>query len=566
MVHSSSAMAMYRRPVPAWAKPTISMRRHRRTEQGTDGSLVIAVRQSILSWIITRDDPRVAAHQLCSGKWASSSRDLSFSSQDSCSSHPIRSWSRRAPVAASAGLAPAPKRTSAPERPSRHEKLLDVKFLFLAAFCLTGGVRLGIFMGTSEHFSLAPVHAHINLIGWASLALFGIVYKLYPEMARPAGRPHFILAAPSAWLFPLGIGLAAFHESRARDRRCLRLAGWRPPLPIQLAGLAFRIPEAARTPAAAAIDRSSKELPHAVSCLHRGRRSPPRRRRARRTDGRHAAPFPPVTRGAGSRLSGDERGTTIEFYPRGTEIHEVPGDHDAIGIRVAPRRYNATHFAMATKLGQDEVLAIAKREGWPAKYRKRGGIFGVIEIFVEGCQMIEVLTEEMQREYVAAVTIPNWMTMVKARNCPRPRNRPRISSGRCCPQSPHPLTNRRSRGVSRHVRPGSRPIARDPSWPAGDFAFAEPWVVDAGVSRSHQAAHPSRAVRAVGGGRRPDRSQRPQAGRRRRSGRRYPRSRRPARPQGARVQLPDLSPTCSNMSGTAPRSPPPARISSGRAA
>jgi len=73
---------------------------------------------------------------------------------------------------------------------------------------------------------------------------------------------------------------------------------------------------------------------------------------------------------------------------------------------------------MATKLGQDEVLAIAKREGWPAKYRKRGGVFGVIEIFIDGCQMIEVLTEEMQREYVAAVTIPNWRRMVAAQALP----------------------------------------------------------------------------------------------------------------------------------------------------
>jgi hypothetical protein len=131
-----------------------------------------------------------------------------------------------------------------------------------------------------------------------------------------------------------------------------------------------------------------------------------------------AAPFPPVTPGCWIALAGDDRGTAIEFYPRGTEIHEVPGDHDAAGLRVTPRRYNATHFAMATKLGQDEVLAIARREGWPAKYRKRGGVFGVIEIFVEGCQMIEVLTEEMQREYVETVTIPNWMAMLQAMNVP----------------------------------------------------------------------------------------------------------------------------------------------------
>jgi hypothetical protein len=129
-----------------------------------------------------------------------------------------------------------------------------------------------------------------------------------------------------------------------------------------------------------------------------------------------AAPFPPVTPGSWIALAGDDRGTAIEFYPRGTEIHEVPGDHDATGLRVEPRRNNATHFAMATKLGQDEVLAIARREGWPAKYRKRGGAFGVIEIFVEGCQMIEVLTAEMQREYVEAVTVPNWMAMLEAQS------------------------------------------------------------------------------------------------------------------------------------------------------
>ena len=63
-------------------------------------------------------------------------------------------------------------------------------------------------------------------------------------------------------------------------------------------------------------------------------------------------------------MSGDERGTSLEVYPRGTEIHEVPGDNDATGLRVAPRRYNATHFAMATKLGEDEVLAcVVLRDG-----------------------------------------------------------------------------------------------------------------------------------------------------------------------------------------------------------
>ena len=134
--------------------------------------------------------------------------------------------------------------------------------------------------------------------------------------------------------------------------------------------------------------------------------------------GGEAMPFPPVTPGSWIALAGDDRGTGIECYPRGTEIHEVPGDNDAHGVRVEPRRNNATHFAMATKLSQEEVLAIAEREGWLAKYRKRGGVFGVLEIFVEGCQMIEVLTEEMQREYLGAVTIPNWKAMLASMELP----------------------------------------------------------------------------------------------------------------------------------------------------
>ena len=117
-------------------------------------------------------------------------------------------------------------------------------------------------------------------------------------------------------------------------------------------------------------------------------------------------------------MSGDERGTIIEIYPRGTEIHEVQGDHDAVGVRVAPHRHNATHMAIATKQERGRDLAHLRPRRLAAKYRKRGGAFGVIEIFAEGCQMIEVLTDEMQREYIAAVTIENWKEMLKARALP----------------------------------------------------------------------------------------------------------------------------------------------------
>ena len=124
--------------------------------------------------------------------------------------------------------------------------------------------------------------------------------------------------------------------------------------------------------------------------------------------GGRAVPFPPVIDGSWMAMAGDERNTTIEVYPRGTELVAAAGDADSYGIIGAPDRRSATHIAIATTLDIDSVYAIARREGWPAKYRKRGGMFGVIEFWIEGSRMIEVLTSSMQDEYLGAMTVENW--------------------------------------------------------------------------------------------------------------------------------------------------------------
>ena len=65
------------------------------------------------------------------------------------------------------------------------------------------------------------------------------------------------------------------------------------------------------------------------------------------------------------------------------------------------------HFTKDDDLGpaeQAEVLALAAEEGWLAKYRNRGGVFGVIEVWLENRLLIEVLTPEMQAEYRNAMT------------------------------------------------------------------------------------------------------------------------------------------------------------------
>jgi hypothetical protein len=92
-----------------------------------------------------------------------------------------------------------------------------------------------------------------------------------------------------------------------------------------------------------------------------------------------------------------------QLYPHGTVLRESEGDVGAYGEASGTDRYTATHAAIATNLDREAVLAIAAREGWPAKYRKRGGLFGVVELWIEGRQMMEVLTPEMQQEYLAAM-------------------------------------------------------------------------------------------------------------------------------------------------------------------
>lgn len=124
-------------------------------------------------------------------------------------------------------------------------------------------------------------------------------------------------------------------------------------------------------------------------------------------------PFPPIGEGSLAVLAGDTRNSIIEVYPRGTELVAVDGDADAIGVHNphASRR-TATHAAIATPLAAEDVLAIAAREGWTAKYRKRGGLFGVVEFWLENTTMLELLTADMQSEYLETMTNDGWRAVL----------------------------------------------------------------------------------------------------------------------------------------------------------
>jgi hypothetical protein len=69
-----------------------------------------------------------------------------------------------------------------------------VIWLKVAVLYLILGVAMGIAMGASQNFTLRPVHAHVNLLGWTTLAIAGLIYSVFPQAGESRlARAHFWL-------------------------------------------------------------------------------------------------------------------------------------------------------------------------------------------------------------------------------------------------------------------------------------------------------------------------------------------------------------------------------------
>jgi cbb3-type cytochrome oxidase subunit 1 len=72
-------------------------------------------------------------------------------------------------------------------------------FLKVASVYFTIGVLAGLIMGILHDFRFTSVHAHVNLLGWVSMALFGLIYHFYPNAANSK------LAKTQFWLHNIGV-------------------------------------------------------------------------------------------------------------------------------------------------------------------------------------------------------------------------------------------------------------------------------------------------------------------------------------------------------------------------
>ena len=87
----------------------------------------------------------------------------------------------------------------------------DVWFIASALVCLLAGIGVGFWFMTPMGGSLAllPTHAHFNLFGWATLAIYGLIHRAYPQLAKGAlARVQFGIAILGSFCLPVGFGIA----------------------------------------------------------------------------------------------------------------------------------------------------------------------------------------------------------------------------------------------------------------------------------------------------------------------------------------------------------------------
>lgn len=74
---------------------------------------------------------------------------------------------------------------------------IDLVFISIGLIVLVCGMAFGMWMGATDNFQYANVHAHLNLVGFVVPALYGLTHRAYPNLMRsrlalPQCIAHFV--------------------------------------------------------------------------------------------------------------------------------------------------------------------------------------------------------------------------------------------------------------------------------------------------------------------------------------------------------------------------------------
>jgi len=76
---------------------------------------------------------------------------------------------------------------------------MGVKLIKIGIIYLLIGMSMGVYMGATKDFSMHPVHAHINLLGWTLLGLSGLIFHVFPQLEQS------VLAKIYFWLYNVSV-------------------------------------------------------------------------------------------------------------------------------------------------------------------------------------------------------------------------------------------------------------------------------------------------------------------------------------------------------------------------
>ncbi|HEY4077317.1 MAG TPA: hypothetical protein VGM26_10355 [Rhizomicrobium sp.] len=62
---------------------------------------------------------------------------------------------------------------------------VSAAFFAMGALCVLMGMFWGMHMAMNKDFALMPAHAHLNLVGWVTMSLYGTFYALTANTLSP---------------------------------------------------------------------------------------------------------------------------------------------------------------------------------------------------------------------------------------------------------------------------------------------------------------------------------------------------------------------------------------------
>lgn len=140
-----------------------------------------------------------------------------------------------------------------------------------------------------------------------------------------------------------------------------------------------------------------------------------------------AFPFPQLADGAWLAVAGDGRAKAIEVLPRGAEFRPV-ADGPGVVHSGAPVRYSGFHLLIETGLSEAEVRLLAGESGVPIRRCARGP-FEVLELWIDGCGMLEVVGPELSGAYDAVASLSVARDVLGDRQQTEARSAPRRGGG-----------------------------------------------------------------------------------------------------------------------------------------